>query len=54
MTEKDRDYYRCLEVKELLEEVRRGVRVNWQELAIVLAERVEDNERDWDCPNCDG
>lgn len=39
--EKDRDYYRCLETKELIEEVRRGVRVNWQELAIVLAERMD-------------
>lgn len=52
MTEKDRDYYRCLSNRELLEEARRGVRVAWEELATVLAERIEINERDWECPEC--
>jgi hypothetical protein len=54
---KDRDYYRALETKELLEEARTGVRVNWHELAVVLCERIYDNR--WEngtlnshCPEC--
>lgn len=51
---KDRNYYRAMTNGELIEETRRGVHVSWEELAVVLAERVEDNERDYsyDCPNC--
>jgi hypothetical protein len=41
---KDRSDYRTLETKELLEEARTGVRVNWQELAVVLCERLYDKE----------
>lgn len=55
---KDRDHYRALETKELLEEARTGVRVNWQELAIVLCERIYDNNYELRgvgtyCPRCD-
>lgn len=53
MMAKDKHYYRSQTNAELIEEVRRGIHVAWSELAIVLAERVEDNERDWDCPNCE-
>jgi hypothetical protein len=37
----DRNYYRTMSDRELLEEARRGAHVNWHELAIVLAERLE-------------
>ena len=40
MQTKDRDYYRCLTNEVLREEVKRGVKVDWQELAIVLEERL--------------
>lgn len=50
---KDKHYYRSLTNGELIEEVRRGIHVEWQELAVVLAERVESQERDWECPNCE-
>lgn len=39
---KDRNYYRTLSNKELHEEAVRGVDVDWQELAVVLAERLVD------------
>lgn len=38
----DRNYYRQLGHNELLDTVQMGINVNWQELAIVLAERLED------------
>jgi hypothetical protein len=37
----DRNYYRMLTNAELVEQVRYGTDVNWHELAIVLAERLE-------------
>lgn len=37
----DRNYYRMLTNAELVEQVRYGQDVNWHELAIVLAERLE-------------
>ena len=39
---KDRDYYRALPTRELLEEVKFAIveKVDWQELAIALAERL--------------
>jgi hypothetical protein len=40
LSHKDRDYYRGLSNNLLIEEQRRGVRVNWQELSVVLAERL--------------
>jgi len=41
MPKKDRDHYRCQTTTALQEEVRYGVNVDWQELAIALAERVD-------------
>ena len=41
----DRNYYRTMSDRELLEQVRYGTDVNWHELAIVLAERLEDEQR---------
>lgn len=46
MREKDRNDYRCMATKELQEEVQRGVNVNWQEIAIALAERVDTIRRE--------
>ena len=37
---KDRDYYRQLANSELREEVKRGINIDWHELAIVLEERL--------------
>lgn len=54
---KDRTYYRCLTNKELIEEAKRGLNVDWQELGTVIAERLEDMLRinDWEhCPHCGG
>lgn len=55
---KDRDYYRTQTTNELIEEAKRGVNVNWLELATVLTERLYDSE--WEhrgeptyCPRCD-
>jgi len=45
---KDRDYYRNLPTSELIVEVRYGINIDWRELAIALAERLEDEERDRD------
>ena len=39
---RDRSYYRDMTNKELVETARCGVNLDWQELAIVLAERVSD------------
>lgn len=49
---KDRDTYRAMSNAELVEEARRGVHVHWQELATVLAERMENYQRDYECPEC--
>lgn len=46
MRVKDRNDYRCMETKELHEEVQRGINVDWQELAIALAERVDTIRRE--------
>lgn len=43
---KDRNDYRTMATKELQEEVLRGINVDWQELAIVLAERLDTIRRD--------
>ncbi len=43
---KDRDYYRSLETKELREEVHYGINVDWHELAIALAERLDTIRRE--------
>jgi hypothetical protein len=37
---KDRSYYRKLDTSELREQVKYGVDVDWQELAIALGERL--------------
>jgi hypothetical protein len=57
---KDRDYYRSLDTHVLKEEIHYGVDVDWQELAIALAERmskvraeVMDECAIHYCPNCD-
>ena len=44
----DRDYYRALEDRELLDAVRYAIptQINWEELAIVLAERLDRANRD--------
>lgn len=43
MTTNDRDYYRALEDRELIDAVRYAIptRTSWEELAIVLAERLD-------------
>jgi hypothetical protein len=43
---KDRDHYRCQTTIALKEEVRYGVAVDWHELAIALAERLDTIRRD--------
>lgn len=52
---KDRSYYRSMESSELIEEATRGVGVDWQELSIVLAERLEraEDAPTRPCPYCD-
>jgi hypothetical protein len=37
---KDRTYYRTMSTRELREEVKYGINVDWKELAIALAERL--------------
>lgn len=44
-TPKLRSDYRTMTDRELLDEVKLALNPNWQELAIVLAERWEDEER---------
>jgi hypothetical protein len=39
---RDRSYYRQMTNKELVEQAETYMHTNWQELAIVLAERVSD------------
>lgn len=43
---KDRNDYRCMYTKQLQEEVCYGINVDWQELAIALAERLDIIRRD--------
>lgn len=50
---KDRDYYRCLTNAALREEVKRGVNINWHELAIVLEERLYAEETTTKRSGCD-
>lgn len=52
---KDRTHYRALTDAELIEEAKRGVRVDWRELGLVLAERLETNREPEPryCPQCD-
>lgn len=55
LNHKDRTYYRQQTKAELLDEAKRGLNVDWQELCIALAERVEGEEyeaRAWECPHC--
>ena len=53
---KDRDYYRALTNRELIDETKNAIRPDWQELAIVVAERLEKEEfnpSNWNrCPRC--
>lgn len=43
---KDRNDYRTMSVLALQEEVLRGINPDWQELAIVLAERLDTIRRE--------
>ena len=43
---KDRNDYRLMTAKELQEEVHYGINVNWQELAIAMAERLDTIRRE--------
>lgn len=41
MPKKDRNDYRTMDTRTLQEETLRGINVDWQELAIALAERLD-------------
>jgi hypothetical protein len=43
---KDRDYYRCMSTVRLIEETRYAIDPDWQELAIALAERLEEKSEE--------
>lgn len=43
---KDRNDYRSMDTRQLQEETRYGTTVNWQELAIALAERLDTIRRE--------
>lgn len=43
---KDRNDYRSMDTSALQEEVKRGINVNWQELAIAMAERLDTIRRE--------
>lgn len=43
---KDRNDYRSMDTRALQEETLRGINVDWQELAIALAERLDTIRRD--------
>lgn len=52
---KDKHYYRGMSNSGLLEEMKRGLDVQWQDMAIVLEERLRaEEEGRWDdtCPTC--
>lgn len=38
---KDRNYYRSMDIRALQDEVKYSINPDWQELAIVLAERLD-------------
>lgn len=46
MQTKDRDYYACLSTDQLEEEVKYGINVDWHELCIALAARLEKAKQD--------
>ena len=54
---KDRSYFRMMDNEELLHFVRypQPDRTDWEEVALVLAERLkaEINAQDYSCPHCD-
>jgi hypothetical protein len=43
---KDRNYYRAMNLKELREQAKYGINVNWTELAIALTERLDTIRRE--------
>jgi hypothetical protein len=45
--QKRRDDYRCMSTDELIEETKRGHNLNWEELAVVLAERLKTATGGW-------
>lgn len=45
MRQKDRDYYSCLTTDELEEEVKYGINVDWHELCLALAARLDKAKR---------
>jgi hypothetical protein len=53
MQHKDRNYYRAQANAELREETKRGVNVDWHELAIVLEERLYAKETTSGRTGCD-
>lgn len=56
----DRNRYRDMPTNELREQIHYGVHVNWKELAIALAERLDTVRREAyaeasdNCPDCGG
>lgn len=51
MYRKDRTYYRMLHDEELIEFAKTGMHENWKELALALAERLDDTINDNDSDN---
>lgn len=47
-TARDRNDYRSLSTSALLEEVTYAIRPNWRELAIALAERLQEREKEFE------
>ena len=43
---KDRNYYRAMSLKELREQAKYGINVDWKELAIALTERLNTIRRE--------
>lgn len=43
---KDRDYYRSMATAELKEQIHYGINVDWKELAIAMAERLDTIRRE--------
>jgi hypothetical protein len=50
---KNRNDYRSMDTKQLQDEVRYAINVDWQELAIALSERVDDIRRETLDEMCD-
>lgn len=42
---RDRSHYRAMSTRELIEETKYAVGPQWKELAVALAERLEDKQR---------